>query len=170
MGKWENNVCDYWSFFGYLYGKYVYIMGLKAPGNYLDQCWSNKILLVLCGRPKHNISMMSGFVSPGGCIFIDSIIPKTLQGTTRKIMGYFLEKYYGWRYENQKMKKMWSCRVPSVLHLGIIVFLSLNVYYFIFKFWCWNFGLGSLGCDLGFGDLKYLKQGKPFAPPATPGF
>ena len=33
----------------YFYGKYVQIIGLKAPGNYLDQFGSNKILVLLWG-------------------------------------------------------------------------------------------------------------------------
>ena len=30
---------------GYSHGKYVWIIGLKAQGNYSDQFWSNKVLV-----------------------------------------------------------------------------------------------------------------------------
>ena len=36
----------------HVYGKYVWIIGLKAPGNDLDQCWFNKISVLLCEGPK----------------------------------------------------------------------------------------------------------------------
>ena len=66
----------YWMFdylLGYCYGKCVQIIGLEAPGNYLDQRWSNKILV----RDQNlNISMISGFVSPGEPLFMDLNIPK----------------------------------------------------------------------------------------------
>ena len=35
-------------FLGYFHRKYVQIMGFKAPGNYSDQFWSNKISVLLC--------------------------------------------------------------------------------------------------------------------------
>ena len=44
-------------------------MGLKAPGNYLDQFMSNKILVVVLERPKPNMFMISGFLNPGEVIY-----------------------------------------------------------------------------------------------------
>ena len=47
--------------FCYFCGKYVEIIGSKAPGSYLDQLWSNKILVLLCEGPRPPNSMISGF-------------------------------------------------------------------------------------------------------------
>ena len=66
----ENNLCVFLLFFGYVYGKYVKIIGLKAPGNYSDKCWSNKILVSLCEGPESNISMISGVLTPGEPLFM----------------------------------------------------------------------------------------------------
>ena len=48
-------------------------MGLKAPGNYLDQFWSNKISVLLLERLKPPHSMISGFLNPGEPVFMDLI-------------------------------------------------------------------------------------------------
>ena len=56
---------------GYFYDKHVETIGLKAPRNYFDQFWSNKILVLLCQGPKHNVSMISGFVSRKERLFMD---------------------------------------------------------------------------------------------------
>ena len=61
---------------GYLYGKYVQIIGLKVQGNYSDQFWSNKILVLVCEGPKLNMSMISGFLDPWDPSFMDLNIPK----------------------------------------------------------------------------------------------
>ena len=60
---------------GYFYGKYVEIISLKAPGNYLDRFWSNKIAVLLLERPTPNMFMISGFLTPGGPLFMDLDIP-----------------------------------------------------------------------------------------------
>ena len=67
---------------GHFCRKYVEIIGLKAPGDYSDQFWSNKISVLLCEGAKPNISMFSGFLTPGGPIFIDLKIKqsKTYKG------------------------------------------------------------------------------------------
>ena len=56
--KWgkigNNNVSDVWSFSGYV----------KAPGNYLDQVWPHKILVLLLERPQPPNSMIYGFGDP----------------------------------------------------------------------------------------------------------
>ena len=52
-------------YYYYFYGTYVQIICLKAPGNYSDQLWSNKILVLLGEGPTPNIFMISGFLSPG---------------------------------------------------------------------------------------------------------
>ena len=51
-------------------------MGLKAPGNYSDQFWSNNILALLREGPKPNIFMISGFMSPGEPLFMDLDLQK----------------------------------------------------------------------------------------------
>ena len=51
-------------------------MGLKAPGDYLDQFWSNQILALSLEKPKPNIFMIAGFFNPGEPLFIDLNIPK----------------------------------------------------------------------------------------------
>ena len=102
--------------------------------------------VLLFPKPQPNISMMSGFLSPGGCIFIDSSIPKTLQGTTRKIMGYFLEKYC-WRYENQKMKNAeLSCTYCFAFgNCCFFIFdrLLLHLQILLLELWFGIFGLRS---------------------------
>ena len=62
---------------GLFMGKLVLIMCLKAPRNYLDQFWSNKILVVLLEVPKPPNSMTSGFVAPGTLIY-GFVAPGTL--------------------------------------------------------------------------------------------
>ena len=51
-------------------------MGLKAPGKYLDQFWSNKLLVLLLEKLKPNISMISGFLEPWEPLFVDLDILK----------------------------------------------------------------------------------------------
>ena len=53
------------------YRKDVQIIGSKAPGNYLDQFWSNKVLVLLCEGPESPNSMISGFLNPGEPLFMD---------------------------------------------------------------------------------------------------
>ena len=55
------------------------LIGLEAPGDYLDKFWSNKRLFLLLERPKSQNAMMSGFLSPGEPLFMDLDIPKILQ-------------------------------------------------------------------------------------------
>ena len=44
-------------------------IGSKAPGNYLDHFWSNRISVVLWEGPKSQNAMIPGFVSPGNPYF-----------------------------------------------------------------------------------------------------
>ena len=44
------------------------MIGLKAPGNYSDHLWSNKIWVLLCEVPKPNIFMISGCLRPAGTL------------------------------------------------------------------------------------------------------
>ena len=55
------------------------MIGLKALGDYLDQFWSNKISALLCEGQKPQNSMISGLLSPGEPLFMDSNIPKYLK-------------------------------------------------------------------------------------------
>ena len=43
-----------WHLLGHDYIKLIVIISLKAPGNYLDQFWNNKILVLLLERPPGN--------------------------------------------------------------------------------------------------------------------
>ena len=61
-------------------------MGLKAPGNYLDQFWSDKILVLLCEGPKPQKSMISGFVEPLGTLIYGFRYTKRLINNIREIM------------------------------------------------------------------------------------
>ena len=61
---------------GCLYGKAVEIIGLQALGIYSASFWSNKISALLCAGPKPNISIISGFLTPRGPLFMDFNIPK----------------------------------------------------------------------------------------------
>ena len=53
----------------FFYGKYVEVIGLKAPGNDSVSFWSDKILVLLCEGPKPNMSMISGFLNPKEPLF-----------------------------------------------------------------------------------------------------
>ena len=59
-----------WSVVGLFLWEHVQIIGLKYLGNSLNQCGSNKMSVLLCEGPKPNISMISGFVSPGEPLFM----------------------------------------------------------------------------------------------------
>ena len=53
-------------FLGRFNGQYVLIIGLKAPGNYSDQFWSNETSVLLCEGPKPQNAMISDFLGPEG--------------------------------------------------------------------------------------------------------
>ena len=78
--------------FGHFCGKFVYIIGLKAPGDYSDQFWSIKILVLLCEEPKLPNSMISGVLSPGEPLFVDFILPKW-SNEYKKSEGRMFGKY-----------------------------------------------------------------------------
>ena len=71
----KNNLGDSLAFVGYLCGQYVQIIGVKAPGNYLDQFGSNRISVLLCERPKPPNFMIPGFLDPGEPLSMDLNIP-----------------------------------------------------------------------------------------------
>ena len=50
----------------------------KSSGD-SDQFRFNKIPILLCDGPKHNISIISGFVNPWSPVFMDLSIPKILR-------------------------------------------------------------------------------------------
>ena len=60
----QTNYAAFDNLLGYLYGKYVYMIGLKAPWNYSDQFWFNKISILLCEGPKPPTPMISSFMDP----------------------------------------------------------------------------------------------------------
>ena len=47
---------------GKFYGNVIQKSGLKAPGNYSDQLWSNKCSLILLETPRTLIFMFAGFL------------------------------------------------------------------------------------------------------------
>ena len=65
------------SFLWLLLWKYVELIGLKAPDNYSDQFGSNKISVLFCEGPKPNMSILSGFLNPGGPLFMDLHLQNT---------------------------------------------------------------------------------------------
>ena len=79
----ERVLGDFLSVFALFYGTYVQLIGLKAPGIYLDQFWSNKISVLLCEGAKPQNSMISGFVDPLGALISGLNIQKTLQKTDK---------------------------------------------------------------------------------------
>ena len=54
----------FWHVLSHFYGKDAWIIGLKAPGNYSDSSWSNKISVLLCEGPKPPNSMICGCLKP----------------------------------------------------------------------------------------------------------
>ena len=74
--------------FGYFAGKYVQITGLKAPGDYSNQFWSDKILVLLCEGPKPPNSMVSGFLDPSDPLFLDLNRPEYFKHI-RKVWKHF---------------------------------------------------------------------------------
>ena len=108
---------------------------MKAPGNYLDQIWSNKISVLLCEEPKPNISMISGFLRPGEPLFIEFIIPNYFniirktwkhvwlflqiwESTQLKILETLctelLESFVIWNFENSKIRTFENCDLGNV--------------------------------------------------------
>ena len=55
----------------------IIIIGSKAPGNYFASFWSDNFPILLCERPKPNISMISGFLDPQDPLFMDLNIPNS---------------------------------------------------------------------------------------------
>ena len=84
---------------GHVYGKYDSIISLKALGNYSYQFWSNEMLVLLLERPKPNISMISGFLSPGGPLFMDLNVPKYSE-KYKKHYGNMFGKYHFYKSED----------------------------------------------------------------------
>ena len=81
------------SFLGAFVWNTFSIISLKAPGNYLDHFWSNKILVLLCEGRKPNIFMISEFLTPGDpCLWI--LIYQNTSNNIRIIMDTFLHNNY----------------------------------------------------------------------------
>ena len=80
-------------------------MGLKAPGNYLEQFWSNQILASLLERLKPPNSMNSGFLTPGKPLFIDFIISNYFK-TCKKHDGNIFEKYVLLIWTSKMLKRL----------------------------------------------------------------
>ena len=70
-------------------GTHVLIIGFKAPGNYSDQFWSDKILALFCGGPKLPNSMIAGFLSPGEPLFMHLSMPEYFTKYEKHIMDTF---------------------------------------------------------------------------------
>ena len=95
-------------------GKYVQIIGLKAPGNYSASSWLNKILVLLSEGPKPNISMISGFLTPREPLFIDLKIPKDFK-KYKKYGNVFKHIIF----TNMRIQDVvvWKCCVPNLLEI-----------------------------------------------------
>ena len=74
---------------GDFHGKYVQIVGLTAPGNYSDQFWSNKNLVLLCEGPKPKMFIYSGFLNPWSFVFMDLNMPKYFTQYIKKVWNEF---------------------------------------------------------------------------------
>ena len=59
--KWDKILYAFFNLFWVIYMESFFKIGLEALGNYSDQFWSNKILVLLCEEPKPPNSMISGF-------------------------------------------------------------------------------------------------------------
>ena len=69
----NNNSAIRWHFLGHLYGKYVWIIGLKDSGNYSDQFRSNKFAALLWERTKLHIPRVLDLWDLWESLFIDFI-------------------------------------------------------------------------------------------------
>ena len=69
------------------------MIGLKAPGKYSDQFWSNQISVLLLERPKPPNSMISGFLDAWDPLVIDLNIQQRFFKNIRKVMELLIEKY-----------------------------------------------------------------------------
>ena len=78
---------------GYLNGRCVWIIGLKAPGNYSASFWSNEILVLLCEGQKPNISMISESVNPWSLVFM-VLIYQVTSNNIRTYMGTSLQDIF----------------------------------------------------------------------------
>ena len=74
-GNGKFKLCD---LFAIVYVIFMEIC-LKAPGNYSDQFWSNKVSVLLCEGPELDISMIYGFGALGELLFMDLYYTRILQ-------------------------------------------------------------------------------------------
>ena len=72
----KNNECIVWRLLGYLYGKLMEIIGLKAPGNYCASIWSNKFSISLLEKQEPDMFMISAFLGLVGTGIYGFNIPK----------------------------------------------------------------------------------------------
>ena len=84
----KNNLGDVWHLLRNLYDNLIEKIGLKAPGSYSGSFWSNKFSTLLLERPKPNIFMISGFLTPGNPYLWIWIYQITFENM-RKSMGTF---------------------------------------------------------------------------------
>ena len=106
---------------GHLYGKYVKIIGLTAPGKYSDHFWSNKISVWLCEGPKPPNSMSYGFLSPGE---IDWMC-KHISENKRTIMETFPKTLFSKSWESNNLKVLEIVRII----FGSLEFKCLKMWY-----------------------------------------
>ena len=94
------------------------------PGDYLDQFWSNKILVLLCEGPKPPNSMIYWFLSPGEPVFMHLDIPKYFK--TYKKYRHNFEKYYFCKSDNlfslKTQNMFWKLCVPTVCGCFLLLF------------------------------------------------
>ena len=99
-----NNLGDDWQFFCYLRGKYVWIIGLKAPANYPGHFWFNHISVLLWERPKHRKFMISVFLDPWDPLLTVFNIPNYFKQYNKPCGNLF--KYYFCKSGNLKAWQM----------------------------------------------------------------
>ena len=83
----------------------------NSSGNYLDQCWSNKILVWLCEGPKPQNSMISGFPDPWNPVFIDLNIPNYFNEHEKymeSVAFSFINRVI-WNFENSGKYRHRTC-------------------------------------------------------------
>ena len=124
--------------------KVCWILGSKAPGNSPVSFLSNKILVILCEGPKPNISMISGFLTPGGPLSMDSNIPTYVQKYAK--IWKRVRTYYFCKSGNLECWKCWKVRVPNFVDFRNLIFEILKI-----KRMIWEFG------NFKFGNLKIRK-------------
>ena len=120
----KNKLNDVWSCLVFLWKRCFWIIGLKAPGIYSDQFWSNNISVFLCEGPKLNISIIFGFLSPGEPLFMDFNLPKIRQRIKENMEAssehiIFISQFFG----NPKFQEMTRSDIKQIEFMFVNLFV-----------------------------------------------